>query len=784
MQCICWGDSRCGEHIEVSLLPPVISLQRLCLTDCIASFLLRLPSFLQVTTVCGTWAYSAPEMRGAGRPGYGTPVDCWALGILIFIILSGYHPFDPRGEADQATILAAIQSAVVSFEDPVWTCVSDSAKDLISKLLVADPSKRLTAAQAIAHPWMRSAYLSQEPLNPHIAENLDRYRKKMAAKMRASMIVAMASVVMLQVGTGRRWSAPSVPQAAKAVALVTQGDGRELPEVPQDRSRIPTLSQAVIFNSTATPQQKGNNSINNSKKGLAQPLPGVAEAAPAVAAGAPVVPATLPGEYPDQAYEDGGGGPHLQLTATMMGNQFASGASIVSIDAGVIRVESALNYDSALPSPYAGTGNHHSDPRLQYAQGRSNANSGSLSSSRDLLARAAATQILLLGRGARSKQAHNNSTASIQMMLGKASFRRHSIDTPQNVTVLSSGHGSAYQLTPMQQPASPLAGYGGHGSNSSDHRPRHLLVSAASQAEAAGATANGGGGGDHGLLLPGQPIDQHDAGHVAGPAVRRRRSSATAAAAAAAGNGNAEVDELAVNHALAAQLALMQANRAIAKGPGHTGDTVSMTSPNAGGGDATNGNSQQAATTQFRRESLTVRRIGTDEMQAPSQPAQAPSSSAATAAAASTIRSRQSDREVQQQVSQHRAGLAHLHAAIGYDGGGVETAPSSKGGQPPQPTQQQQQSPPKQQQPVLVQRASQPLAASLSPSHSTAQDPTKSLLLAASAALLAQVEQVTAATSSNTKSSNTLGSAGTISGGHGTSVPKRMPYSGIEDGDD
>jgi calcium/calmodulin-dependent protein kinase I len=61
-----------------------------------------------VTTVCGTWAYSPPEMRDPKRPGYGAPADMWALGVITYIVLSGFHPFDPTGDADQEHILANI----------------------------------------------------------------------------------------------------------------------------------------------------------------------------------------------------------------------------------------------------------------------------------------------------------------------------------------------------------------------------------------------------------------------------------------------------------------------------------------------------------------------------------------------------------------------------------------------------------------------------------------------------------------------------------------------------
>jgi serine/threonine protein kinase len=190
------------------------------------------PGAKKTTTVCGTWAYSSPEMHDPARPGYGVEVDNFALGIILFIVLGGYHPFDPAGDGDKATILAALQEARVAFEAPSWVGVSEQAKDLIKGLLRKNPSERLTAAEALAHPWMRSAYLSQELLSPDLGAAVARYRKRMAAKMRASMIVTIASVHMLQSATGRRWSAPSITAAARAAAAV--GDGHDLPVDAED----------------------------------------------------------------------------------------------------------------------------------------------------------------------------------------------------------------------------------------------------------------------------------------------------------------------------------------------------------------------------------------------------------------------------------------------------------------------------------------------------------------------------------------------------------------------
>ena len=93
----------------------------------------------------GTVAYMAPEML-SGSP-YDEAVDMWALGVIMYILLSGYHPFDPTGELDDAGVAKAVLSGKWAFDDECWTHVSTDGKALIRELLV-----RVSHSQhALAH---------------------------------------------------------------------------------------------------------------------------------------------------------------------------------------------------------------------------------------------------------------------------------------------------------------------------------------------------------------------------------------------------------------------------------------------------------------------------------------------------------------------------------------------------------------------------------------------------------------------------------------------------------
>ncbi|CAE7354395.1 fhkE [Symbiodinium sp. KB8] len=121
------------------------------------------PGTTHMTTVCGTWAYSAPEVR-INRQKYTHKVDTWSLGVIMFVVLSGYHPFDPDGVAPEEELQRNIKYGNVDFDDDVWTGVSGAAQDLIRRLLVVDPRRRYDTGDILAHPWItKNRHLWEEP---------------------------------------------------------------------------------------------------------------------------------------------------------------------------------------------------------------------------------------------------------------------------------------------------------------------------------------------------------------------------------------------------------------------------------------------------------------------------------------------------------------------------------------------------------------------------------------------------------------------------------------------
>jgi calcium/calmodulin-dependent protein kinase-4 len=135
-------------------------------------------------TVCGTWAYCAPEVKTSmteeGGPAcYTAKVDLWSVGVILYVILAAYHPFDADGDCSDAQLWANICSGKFDFEDPAWAQISSGAKDLIRNLIVVDPEKRFGTDELLAHPWVRqAASVPATPITPNINRSLIDYNDR------------------------------------------------------------------------------------------------------------------------------------------------------------------------------------------------------------------------------------------------------------------------------------------------------------------------------------------------------------------------------------------------------------------------------------------------------------------------------------------------------------------------------------------------------------------------------------------------------------------------------
>ncbi|CAG8574338.1 13630_t:CDS:10 [Funneliformis caledonium] len=119
-------------------------------------------------THCGTQLYAAPEILK--RMPYSKSVDLWSIGVITYYLLCGYHPFQAR---DSVAFFEEVTNARVKFEVRFWRNVSEDAKDFILALLSLDPSKRLTAEEALKHKWITGNVAKDVDLLEDFMENFN-----------------------------------------------------------------------------------------------------------------------------------------------------------------------------------------------------------------------------------------------------------------------------------------------------------------------------------------------------------------------------------------------------------------------------------------------------------------------------------------------------------------------------------------------------------------------------------------------------------------------------------
>lgn len=118
--------------------------------------------------VCGKHNYMSPEIMANTEPFDGFAIDLWAAGVIMYIMLTGFPPYDQANRADQRFDLIVSGKLMEQLQN--WGIfLSDDAGDLLQKMLQLHPKNRLTLAQVLSHPWVTNKNVEVPKAEEHLS---------------------------------------------------------------------------------------------------------------------------------------------------------------------------------------------------------------------------------------------------------------------------------------------------------------------------------------------------------------------------------------------------------------------------------------------------------------------------------------------------------------------------------------------------------------------------------------------------------------------------------------
>nr|XP_046224542.1 calcium/calmodulin-dependent protein kinase type II subunit delta-like isoform X1 [Oncorhynchus gorbuscha]XP_046224544.1 calcium/calmodulin-dependent protein kinase type II subunit delta-like isoform X2 [Oncorhynchus gorbuscha] len=208
----------------------------------------------------GTPGYLSPEVLR--KDAFGKPVDIWACGVILYILLVGYPPF---WDEDQHKLYQQIKAGAYDFPSPEWDTVTPEAKNLINQMLTINPSKRITADQALKHPWIcqRSTVASMI----HRQETVECLRKFNARrKLKGAILTTM--LVSRNFSVGRQHTNPAAVSSTASLAqeackslLNKKADAAKPTTNNNSKNSIVSAINAMKDNSMAAAQMESQNTV-------------------------------------------------------------------------------------------------------------------------------------------------------------------------------------------------------------------------------------------------------------------------------------------------------------------------------------------------------------------------------------------------------------------------------------------------------------------------------------------------------------------------------------------
>ncbi|XP_025205499.1 calcium/calmodulin-dependent protein kinase type II alpha chain isoform X13 [Rhopalosiphum padi] len=171
----------------------------------------------------GTPGYLSPEVLK--KEPYGKPVDIWACGVILYILLVGYPPF---WDEDQHRLYAQIKAGAYDYPSPEWDTVTPDAKNLINQMLTVNPAKRVTASDALKHPWI--CYREKVASAVHRQETVDCLKKFNARrKLKGAILTTMLAT--------RNFSS-KYDVHGRSIVTNKKGDGSQVKESTESNTTL------------------------------------------------------------------------------------------------------------------------------------------------------------------------------------------------------------------------------------------------------------------------------------------------------------------------------------------------------------------------------------------------------------------------------------------------------------------------------------------------------------------------------------------------------------------
>nr|XP_012323179.1 caM kinase-like vesicle-associated protein isoform X2 [Aotus nancymaae] len=252
---------------------------------------------------CGTPEYLAPEV--VGRQRYGRPVDCWAIGVIMYILLSGNPPFYEEVEEDDyenhdKNLFRKILAGDYEFDSPYWDDISQAAKDLVTRLMEVEQDQRITAEEAISHEWISGNAASDKNIKDgvcaQIEKNFARAKWKKAVRvttlmkrLRAPEQSSMAAVQSASAadtatpGATDRSATPATDGSATDGSVTPATDGSITPATDgsvtpaTDRSATPAIDGRATPATEESTVPTTQSSATQATKAAATPEPAMAQ---------------------------------------------------------------------------------------------------------------------------------------------------------------------------------------------------------------------------------------------------------------------------------------------------------------------------------------------------------------------------------------------------------------------------------------------------------------------------------------------------------------------------